>query len=120
MTLTIGSVDLTPYIAYQGVKWQRSDLDSEEAGRTLDGVMHRDRVASKRRLDVTLRPVTTSEASTILSAIAPEWVSVTFTDPETGSDVTKTMYSNNIPATYCVKKGSVDYWSGITFPLIEQ
>lgn len=120
MVLTIDGVDIMPYIFRQGVKWQRSDLDAPDSGRTLDGVMHRGRVASKIRLDITCRPLKQSEASIVLNAIFPEWVSVTYTDPMSGL-VTKRMYSNNNPASYLVKhKDGTEWWDGITFPLIEE
>ena len=120
MTLTIGGVDMTPYIAHKGLKWQRSDVDSSSAGRTLDGKLVRGRVATKIRLDITCRPLTATEASAVLNAILPEWVSVTYTDPMYGTRTNITMYSNNNPASYLMQKGNVEYWDGITFPLIEQ
>ena len=121
MIFQIGGVDITPYVAYNGFKWQRSDLDAPNSGRTLDGLMHRGRVASKIRLDITCRPLLASEARIVLNAILPEWVTVTYTDPMNGSSVTKTMYSNNNPASFLLKKrDGGEYWSGITFPLIEQ
>ena len=121
MTFTVNGVDMLPYIAYQGLKWQRSDVEAPDAGRTLDGLLHRGRVATKIRLDVTCRPLTSSEASTVLSAILPEFVSVTYTDPVVGGTVTKTMYSNNNPASFLMRKrNGTEWWSGITFPLVEQ
>ena len=120
MTFTVNGVNMLPYIAYQGLKWQRSDVEAPDAGRTLVGLLHRGRVATKIRLDVTCRPLTSSEASTVLSAILPEFVSVTYTDPMAGGTVTKTMYSNNTSAAYCIKKrDGTEWWSGISFPLIE-
>ena len=121
MTLTINGTDITPYIFRGGVKWQRSDIEAASAGRTLDGIMHRGRVATKIRLDVTCRPLTAAEASIVLTAIMPEFVTVTYTDPQIGDEVTKTMYSNNHPATFCMRtKQGVEYWNGITFPLVER
>ena len=121
MTLTIGGVDMTPYIARKGFKWQRSDVDSPSAGRTLDGSLVRGRVATKIRLDITCRPLTASEASTVLNAIAPEWVSVTYNDPMLGRRTGVQMYSNNNPASYLMEKSDgTEWWDGITFPLIEQ
>ena len=121
MTLTIDNVDISNYVAYQGLKWQRSDIDSSDAGRTMDGVMHRGRVTTKIRLDVTCRPMTAAEASVVLNAVLPEYVTVTYMDPMAGTTVTKTMYSNNNPATFALKKpDGTELWSGITFPLIEQ
>lgn len=121
MVLQVNGTDMTPYIAYNGVKWQRSDVDSSKAGRDLRALMHRYRVSTKIRLDVTCRPLTDSEAQIVLTAIMPEYVTVQYTDPQKGAVVTKTMYSNNNPASYLLhRKGDEDLWSGITFPLIEQ
>lgn len=120
MRLIINGVDIVPYIAYGGVKWTRNDIDGPEAGRTMDALMHRERVATKIRLDITCKPLTASEASLILNLIAPEYVYVEYDDPMLGF-VGKTMYANNNPASYLMKtrRGS-EYWTGITFPLVEQ
>lgn len=119
MILEIDGVNIVPYIAFGGVKWQRSDVDGEGAGRDLSGTLRRNRVATKVRLDVTCRPLTSQEARKVLNAIAPEWVEVRYTDPQKGV-VTKKMYANNNPASYMMKKpNGTEYWSGITFPLIE-
>ena len=121
MVLKIDGTDIAPYIAYGGLKWQRSDVDGEGAGRMLDGPLERNRMATKIRLDVTCRPLKSVEASIVLSAIMPEWVSVTYYDPQMGSTVTKTMYANNNPASYLIKHpDGTEWWSGITFPLIEK
>lgn len=121
MTLTVNGVNMVPYVAYQGLKWQRADVEAPDAGRTLDGIMHRGRVSTKIRLDVTCRPLTASEAHIVLQAIQPEWVTVVYDDPQSGTTVTKTMYSNNIPAQFLIRhKNGTEWWGGIAFPLIEQ
>ena len=66
----------------------------------MDGTMYRDRITTKFRFDVTCRPLTAEEASTVLSAIQPEYVELTYTDPVTNSTKTSTVYSNNIPAQH--------------------
>ena len=120
MTLTIGSLDIVPFIAQGGVKWQRADIDAPDTGRTLDGKMHRGRVATKIRLDITCKPLKASDVQTLMTAILPEYVSVTYDDPLYGR-VTKSMYSNNHPATFLLMQpDGDDLWSGITFPLVEQ
>ena len=82
--------------------------------------MHRGRVASKVRLDVTCRPLTSSEVMVVLRAILPEYVTVRYIDPQDGS-ITKTMYSNNIPAICAtVNPDGTALWKGLTFPLIER
>ena len=114
-------VDLTPYIAYGGLKVTRNDIDAAGSGRdTADGKLHRHRVAIKDRIDVTCRPLTTAEAKIVLTAINPEWVWVKYYDIISATTVTKKMYSNNVPITTLIAKGNVDYWTGLTFPLIEE
>lgn len=121
MILSIDGFDITNYIAYGGFKWQRSDVDGSDAGRDLNGTLRRNRVATKVRLDITCRLLKSEELADILSAIMPEYVTVKYYDPQKGAVVTKKMYSNNTPATYQLKQpdGTV-WWSGVTFPLIEQ
>ena len=117
---TVNGVNLLNYIAEDGIRWTRFDVEAPDTGRTLDGVMHRGRVASKVRLDITCRPLKTSEAMAVLRAIIPEYVTVRYIDPQDGS-VTKIMYSNNIP-TICatVNPDGTAIWKGLTFPLIER
>lgn len=120
MVLTIGSLDVVPFIAQGGVKWQRNDIDAPNTGRTLDGLMHRGRVTTKIRLDITCKPLKASELQTLLNAILPEYVTVTYDDPMYGR-VTKTMYSNNNPATFLMMQpDDDDMWTGVTFPLVER
>lgn len=117
MVLKIDGVDMLQFVAQNGIKWQRNDLDGSNAGRTMDGTMHRERITSKVRLDVTCIPLSSEEAAAVLNAIYPEYVDVEYTDPMYGR-VVKTMYSNNTPATYI--NTISDRWEGITFPLIER
>ena len=116
----IGGADISSFIAEDGITWTRNDIDGPNAGRTINGKMIRDRVATKIRLDVTCRPLKQSEASTVLTSIMPEFVTVHYIDPVDG-EVTRTMYSNNNPAVVSTvfDDGTVRF-TGITFPLIEQ
>ena len=63
---TIGSLNMLPLLAEDGIQWTRFDVEAPDTGRTLDGLMHRGRVASKIRLDLTCRPLKTSEAMQVL------------------------------------------------------
>ena len=119
-TFTVNNVNMLPYIQEDGLRWTRFDVEAPDTGRTLDGRMHRGRVAVKIRLDVTCRPLTSAEAAVVLSAIAPEFVTAQYEDPMFGS-VTKTMYSNNIPALCAtVYEDGTARWEGLEFPLIER
>lgn len=121
MTLEINGLNIVPYIAYGGLQWQREDVDGPGAGRDLSGNLRRERVSTKRRLDVTCRLLDAQETKQILTAIMPEFVSVRYYDPQEGKIVIRTMYSNNNPAMFQIKNSNgKEYWSGITFPLIEK
>lgn len=121
MTLSINGTDITPYIAFGGIKWQRNDIDAPNTGRALDALMYRGRIATKMRLDITCRPMTAPELRTLLALIQPEYVTVTYYDPMLGDRTGIEFYSNNHPAAYLITKPNGDeYWTGITFPLIER
>lgn len=119
MVFSIDGTNILPYIAHGGLKWQRADVDGQNAGRDITGDLIRDRKAIKYRWDVTCKPLTAQEMSTILSLIEPEWVSVTYTDPVTNAETTQQMYANNFGMNYLMltRKG-VDYYTGLTFPLV--
>ena len=120
MTFTINGVNILPYIAFRGIKWSRNDVDGADAGRNMAGEMERMRVATKIRLDITCKPLTAAEASILLKAIQPEYVTVVYDDPLEGTTVTKTMYANNNPASFLMIKNNIGYWDGISFPLVEK
>lgn len=120
MVFTVNGVNMLPYVAYQGLKWSRNDVDAPNTGRTMDGTMQRGRVATKIKIEVKCRPLKTAEAQIVLNAILPEYVTVVYTDPMSGQ-ITRTMYSNNNPASFCIlKPDGTEYWDGIEFPLVER
>lgn len=119
MTVVINGRDITPWIAFQGVKWSRNDVDGPNAGRNLQGTMIRDRVATKIRLDITCIPLTDSEHRILMNLISGETVTVNVTDPMRGN-VSMVMYSNNHGSQHMItRKNGTEYWDNISFPLIE-
>lgn len=78
---------------------QRSDLDSEDSGRSETGMMFRNRIrAGMYKIQVTWR-VNRSQLSAIASAISSDSFSVTFFDPTTASTKICTMYAGDRSAT---------------------
>jgi hypothetical protein len=119
--IKIDGTDITDLIAYQGVQWKRNDIDGPNAGRTLSGLMIRDRVATKIRLDITCRILNREEVRTLLNLLMPEFVFVTYDDPMDGV-VTRTMYANNNEAKFLrsLDNDSDELWDNGTFPLVER
>lgn len=120
MVFKISGVDCLPFLDDEGLSWSRNDVESSQAGRTMDGTMHRGRIAIKKRLDITCKPLSTEETMILLNLIRPEFVEVEYTDPMDGV-IYATMYSNNVPATVmCIGADGNATWKGIKFPLIQQ
>lgn len=120
--LIINGEDFTGYIdANGGYAVERNDVDSDNAGRTMDANMHRGRVAVKMKLTIKCRPLTGAETRKILNAIYPEYLTVTYNDPRVGRRENVQMYSNNVPSEYLfTKPDGTEWWRGISFPLIER
>ena len=97
-----------------------SDLDGE-AGRNARGNLIRDRVAVKRKLECEWPPLKNNEISAILQAVKNEFFQVTYPDPMTGNNQTKTFYvgDRSAPALYQDSNGQM-LWQGLSMNLIER
>ena len=115
----INNVDYSGILEEGGLVWERNDLDAEGTGRDLNGDMIRDRTTSKVTLKVTTIPLTTVQISALLQAIYPQTASITYTDPQQGTTVTKTMYVAKVPATCQRQYGTTQLWDGVSFSHIE-
>ena len=91
----INGVDITRYIRQDGFKLSENDLDSSAAGRTMDAVMHRGKVAEKNKAEITLVPIKKEILARILPLIRNEYVTVR-TDMFPGKgDLTMEMYCSS-------------------------
>jgi hypothetical protein len=114
--ITVGGVDFTPYITefQPGL----ADLDVESTRNTA-GLLIRNRIAVKRKIKLSFRPLKQADISKILKAVSPVFVTVTYLDSQDGT-VTKTMYASDRTAAVAVIIGGVAYWTGLSFDLVEQ
>lgn len=120
MRLTVNNVNLLPYIVEDGIEWSRNDVEAPDAGRTLDGVMWRGRVATKIKLKVTFMPLDHDSIHTVLTALQPEYLWVEYDDPLLGWRRAQ-MYSNNITAKLRIAYNqNTGKWAGFSIPLIER
>lgn len=118
----IGGVDIIRYIASNGIAWTENDLDSSDSGRTLDGIMHRGKIAGKVKIEISCKPLHAADCRVVLNALSPEFVTVqTDFDPKVPGNVTRTMYNSSRPATCATiyDDGEV-LWENLKFTLIEQ
>jgi hypothetical protein len=113
-------VDITPMIAWQGLTFSRNDVEAPDAGRTMDGTMHRGRVASKEKMEIKTVQLTKAQVSALETLLFPETIQVRVTPyPRTNAARTMTMYSNNVKATYIIHRANGEDLQSLSFPLIE-
>ena len=112
-------IDITPYIAYQGLTFSVNSIDAPDAGRDMSGLMHRGMIAIKEKMNIQTIQLTKSQTSTLITLLLPQSFQVRVTPyPNTNAAKTMTMYSNNIKTTYTIKCANDELMS-LSFPLIE-
>jgi hypothetical protein len=107
----------------KGITWSLQDLDAEEGtGRNQEGKAFRDRVAVKRKLQITFTPMNVTDMSDLLSYIDDEFFSCTYFDAKDGNFRTSTMYVGDRVAPMLIKD-PIDktwIWDSLTCSFIEQ
>ena len=118
----INGVDILHYTEENGVEWSRKDIDSANAGRTMDATMHRGRVAIKYKANIKCMPLYRAEEITLMQLILPEFVTVETNLHPLYEVHSARYYSNNVPATIARIDPDTgeSLWTGISFPLVEQ
>lgn len=86
----------------------------------MAGYMHRGRVASKEKMNISSVPLTKAQSARIQTLLFPETILVRVNPyPRTNSSQTFYMYSNNVKTQYLQHTEDGDDIQEISFPLIE-
>lgn len=96
------------------------DVSNSDSGRDQNGLMYKNLVTRKYKIELEWWGVSPALTSQILTAIDPEYFSVSFTDPKTNSWVTKTMYVGDRSAPYQMWGENRKFFSKVSFNLIER
>ena len=117
--IKINGVDIPKYPSTFSVAI--SDLDDgTSTTRTMDGMLHRDRIAVKRKLELKFALLKWAELSTLLNQIQDVFFMVTYPDPMTGNVQTKEFYVGDRSAPVGLIRDGEYYWTGISFNFIER
>lgn len=99
--------------------WSIQDVSAPDSGRTLDGLMQKERVTRKEKISLKWNGKSPEDTATILQAFADEYFNVTYVCPLTNSMVTKQFYCGDQSAPY--------YWwcnggllESVSFNIIER
>jgi hypothetical protein len=113
-------VDITPWIAWQGLSFSRNDVDAPDAGRDMTGLMHRGRVASKEKMNIQTVQLTRAQSSALQTLLFPETIQVRVTPyPRTNAVQVMNMYCNNVKTTYVIHRENGEDLQSLSFPLVE-
>lgn len=115
--LKVNGVEITAPKTYQP---SLNDIDGE-TNRNAKGELIRDRIATKRKLEMEWGPLSQSEISTLLNAVKDEFFECEFIDPLDGI-ITKIMYVGDRTApAYLFDEDSQEMrWKGLKMNFIEK
>lgn len=100
--------------------WSINDVSNSDAGRTQNGLMHKNRVTRKRKIVLKWNNPSVDDAADILSAFSKEYFNVTYFDPLDSQTVTRTFYSGDQSSPVKVWNVNQKVYSEISFDIIER
>jgi hypothetical protein len=95
------------------------DIDGNTA-RTIDGTMVRDRIAVKRRVEVSWTVLTKEELSTILNRVSGVFFEVEYIDPQKGANRTGTFYVEDRTASGLDYMDGTIRWKDVQMNFVER
>lgn len=93
--ITVDGVAMPPLKSYT---WGLQDVSASNAGRTEDATMHKERVAQKRKLQLTWSIKNWQDTAKIIQAFNPEYINVRYPDMMSGTYQTRNFYRGDISA----------------------
>lgn len=97
---------------------EHEDLSDKDAGRTEDGVMHKNYIGTIVGIQLEFKGLRGGVASTLLQLFKYEYVYVRFYDIKINNYETRQFYVGNIKST--AYNAELDLWEKISFNLIER
>jgi len=110
------AIDGVEIPAPSSYKFGAEDLSSKKSGRTLDGVMHKDVVATKDYYDCTWNCLSWEDAATLLNAVDGKTrVQFTYADPRVPNRMLQNDFYIGKRATGALNLNDPKFtWEGIT------
>jgi hypothetical protein len=114
----IQSVDGVSVLCPASYTYKLSDISAADAGRTEDLNMDKMREGQAVHLELSWKALTWAEASSVLRAFNPEYITVTYMDALSGTWRTSQFYVGDRSAP--MYNAQVGLWSNISFNIIER
>ena len=99
--------------------WSLQDVSAADSGRTQDGLMHKNMVTRKEKIQLSWYAPKPDKAAQILQMFLPEYFEVTYRSPLTNTVTTKVFYRGDAQAdTYWWANNGL--FEKISFNIIER
>ena len=102
------------------LEMEKAGHQLQDAGRTDDTVMHKNRIGQKRALSLSWSCLSKQEIHEVLKTFSPEYVFVTYWDPAEGKDVTKEFYTGDMEADVQWWAKGRERYSKLSFDIVER
>lgn len=120
-TFTINGHDYAEYIAADGLKPSRNDLDKDGSGRNiLNGLMYRTRIDTKMKYSVTFLRLPADILAQLENDMSDEFFNVTLLEAKSNRHVTRTYYTSTINEGVQRYIDGVTYYDGVAFDITER
>lgn len=103
-----------------GFSWGLQDVTDSASGRTQDALMHKNRVAQKRKLSLSWTAPTRQEAADILQLFNPEYINVTYPDTMSGKNETREFYVEDRSSPMKIWTIANKRYESLSFDLMER
>lgn len=117
----INGHDYTKYLAEEGLKPSKNDLDADGSGRNLlDGLMYRSRIATKAKWTVSFNRLNEAIMAQLEKDMDAEFVQVTMLDAKENRYIERTYYCSTINEGVQRYIGGQTVYDGVTFNITER
>lgn len=100
--------------------FQVSVLDISEAERNASGTMNIDRIATKRKIEAEWKQLDNANMSVLLQAVKDVFFTVSYPDPYTGTEQTKTFYVGDRTAPMYNYNAGSPVWENLKMNFVER
>ena len=115
--------DYTKYIAAEGLKPSRNDLDKDGSGRNiLNGLMYRIKITTKLKYSVSFLRLTADVLRQLENDMdtLDGYVNITLLEAKSGRQVTRTYYTSTINEGVQRAINGEVFYDGVTFDITER
>lgn len=117
----INGHDYTQYIAEEGLKPSRNDLDKDGSGRNiLNGLMYRTRIATKLKYSVSFLRLPADILRQLETDMDALYIEITLLEAKSNRQVTRTYYTSTINEGVQRAINGETFYDGVAFDITER